>query len=133
MFVSDQIDFGTGSDGNLVLKGPKTFYIEDYAGTKYSPADGIVPNFRTVSLTNGAILSARPYDSNTKKGGVVAFKALEVLVIDASSSITVNGLGHTGGRRYGNAAYPKNGRNANGNGPGRSGGTTTALPCLGLG
>lgn len=93
--------FGTGTDGDLVVNSGETVYLDYWYNTRYGPDSYLstpdaVPNFRNVIINSGGTLTVSGYNSSTGKGGRLAFKASENVVVNGS--ITVAGLGFPGGR-----------------------------------
>ena len=54
-----------------------------------------VPNYTTVTVKNGGVLTARPWDGDT--GGIVFFRAKDSLSVEQGGAITANELGFAGG------------------------------------
>jgi hypothetical protein len=49
----------------------------------------VIPNFKTVTLTNGAILTCRKYSRFTDMGGLVVFKVERACILAACSGFCV--------------------------------------------
>ena len=95
-------DYGNGRHGSFVLTTNTT--IEQLYQTvrltndpaQYNPADSnAIPNFQTLIITNGATLTANPWDGNS--GGRIVLKVQGNLSISTGSLISVSGIGYRGG------------------------------------
>lgn len=126
--------FGTGTDGDLVVNSGETVFLDQWYNTRhgansYLSTPDAVPNFRNVTINSGGTLTVSGYNSSTGKGGKLEFKATGNVMV--SGSITVKGLGYTGGK----AGYkdPNSGQRVYataGQGPGGgAGGDNRNPPC----
>ena len=95
-------DYGNGRHGSFVLTTSMTIdqlyqtVRLSSDPTNYNPADSnAIPNFQTLIITNGATLTANPW--NGSNGGTIFLKVQGALSIAASSSISVSGIGYRGG------------------------------------
>ncbi len=95
-------DYGNGRHGSYVLTTNTT--IEQLYQTvrltndpaQYNPADSnAIPNFQNLIITNGATLTANPW--NGSAGGWVVLKVEATLAIASGSTISANGIGYRGG------------------------------------
>ena len=95
-------DYGNGRHGSFILTTNAT--IEQLYQTvrltndppQYNAADtNAIPNFQTLIITNGATLTANPWNGST--GGMIVFKVQGELSIAAGSLISVSGIGYRGG------------------------------------
>lgn len=95
-------DYGNGRHGSYVLTTNAT--IEQLYQTvrlpadpaQYNPADSnAVPNFQNLTITNGATLTANPWDGIS--GGLLALKVRDALNVASDSTISVSGKGYRGG------------------------------------
>jgi RHS repeat-associated protein len=77
----------------LTLQRPLT---NSYVTTGASRAQVIaVPRYRNVTVRNGGVLTAPPWDGAT--GGILAFKATGTMLIEPGGRIDLTGLGFRGG------------------------------------
>jgi len=95
-------DFGDGRHGSYVLHTNAS--IEQLYQTlrlpsdppQYDPLDSkAIPNLRSLTVTNGAVLSAKPW--NGASGGRIVLRVQDSLSVASGSSISVTGLGFRGG------------------------------------
>ena len=95
-------DYGNGRHGSFLLTTNAT--IEQLYQTvrlpsdpaQYNPADtNAIPNFQTLIITNGATLTADPW--NGSAGGWIALKVEATLAVASGSMISANGKGYRGG------------------------------------
>jgi hypothetical protein len=95
-------DYGDGRHGSFVLT--TSMPIEQLYQTvglpidplQYDPSDtNAIPNFQNLTITNGASLTANPWDGTT--GGRVVLKVQASLSVAPGSSISVGGDGYRGG------------------------------------
>ena len=95
-------DYGNGRHGAYILTTNTT--IEQLYQTVrltndpalYNPFDtNAIPNFQNFIITNGAILTANPW--NGSSGGWIALKIEATLAIASGATISVNGIGSRGG------------------------------------
>ncbi len=100
--VSASWDYGDGRHGSYVLTTNAT--VEQLYETvrlasdpaHYDPGDSnAVPNFQSLTITNGATLTANPWDGS--RGGRIALKVEATLAVASGSSISANGIGFRGG------------------------------------
>jgi hypothetical protein len=95
-------DYGNGRHGTYVLTTNAT--IDQLYQTvrlpsdpaQYNPTDtNAIPNFQILTITNGATLTANPWNGST--GGTIALKVQGALAIANGSAVSANGLGYRGG------------------------------------
>jgi YD repeat-containing protein len=95
-------DYGDGRHGSFVLTTNAT--IEQLYQTvrltndpaQYNPYDSnAIPSFQNLILTNGATLTATPWNGST--GGWIVLKAQGTLFIPTNSTISASGAGYRGG------------------------------------
>jgi YD repeat-containing protein len=95
-------DYGNGRHGSFVLTTNAT--IEQLYQTarltndpaQYNPADSnAIPNFQSLIITNGATLSANPW--NGTNGGWIILKVQSVLIVATNSAISASSIGYRGG------------------------------------
>jgi YD repeat-containing protein len=95
-------DYGNGRHGSFLLTTNAT--IEQLYQTvrlandlgQYDPTNtNAIPNFQSLIITNGATLTANPWNGSV--GGVVTLKVQATLFIAAGSAISVSGIGFRGG------------------------------------
>ncbi len=95
-------DYGNGRHGIYVLTTNAT--VDQLYQTvrlpsdpaQYNPADSnAIPNFQILIITNGATLTANPWNGST--GGSIFLKVQSTLSVASGSAISANGEGYRGG------------------------------------
>ncbi len=104
------LDVSSVSGGNTI--NLQSAVQKSYDGSNFANQAVVVqrvPQWTTVTIQNGGVLTANAWDGTT--GGVIVFRATGTVTIQAGGSISANGLGYRGGTGGNSGGSPTGGQN----------------------
>ncbi len=81
----------SGVNGNMLMLSHGLSYTYTVSGNSKAQVL-VIPNYRSVTIQGGGILTAHAWDGNT--GGTMVFRVSDALVVQASGIIDLKGLGY---------------------------------------